>query len=140
MYVCFDSAVVLDYRPGIDDAVFADDCPRVHDYSWHYNSARSNARGRSNDGSGVNENRRRKAICECAAEASCAYPVVAYGTDKGTSGKASQFLLPTLDQAVAKGDASFRGVIVQKCDALETASTPGGVQHHLSVASSAPNE
>jgi hypothetical protein len=44
MYVRFDSAIVLDYRSGIYDAVFADDRPRIDNYSWHHDTTRSDAR------------------------------------------------------------------------------------------------
>jgi hypothetical protein len=140
MYVRFDSAIVLDYRSGIDDTVFADDRPRIHNYSWHYNSARSNTRRGSNDGSWVNERCGRETISEGVAEAPGAYAVVTHGNDKRDSGKAMQFLVPALEQAVAKGEASFRRVIVQERDALKTSGAPGRVQNHFPVAPSAPNQ
>jgi len=44
MYVRFDSAIVLDYRSGINNAVFADDRPRIDNYAWHHDTTRSDAR------------------------------------------------------------------------------------------------
>jgi hypothetical protein len=88
----------------------------------------------------VNKNCGRESISERAAKAPGACAIITHCCDEGVPGKALQFLVPTLEQAVAKGEASFRRVIVQKRDALETSGAPGRVKNHFSVAPSAPNQ
>jgi hypothetical protein len=50
MDVCVDSAIVLDYRPTVNNAVRADDRPSVYNHSGHYDGSKSDACRRSNDG------------------------------------------------------------------------------------------
>jgi hypothetical protein len=140
MDVCLDSAIVLDYRAAVNNAIFADHRPRIDDHSWHHDSARSDARRRCNDSCWVNESCGRKPISERAAEAPSTCPVITYGNDEGVSGKAMQLLMPTHQQAVAKCEIGFRRIVVQECNAFEMSGAPGCIQNDLSVASSAPNQ
>jgi hypothetical protein len=57
MSMRLNSAIVLDYRSAVDNAVFADYRTGIDDDSGHHYGPPSDACRRSNDGGGVNKSR-----------------------------------------------------------------------------------
>lgn len=139
MNVRVDSAIVLDYRSAVNNAIFADDGPGVDDDSGHYNRSRSNACRRSNDGSRMNKNSGQEPLFERETKTPGASAVITYSDDEGAFGKAVQFPGSTYERAIAKREADLPRVVVQEQDALESSSAPGNVQNDLAVTPSAPN-
>lgn len=139
MNVRVDSAIMLDYRAAVNDAVFADDGAGIDDDSRHHNGSTSDPCRSSNDGGWMNEGCGREPISERAGETPCARAVITHGNDESASSEAMQVQRSTQQWAITKLKANSRSVVVQEGYALEASGASGNVQNDLSMSSSAPN-
>jgi hypothetical protein len=92
MNMSVDSAIVLDDRSAVNNAVLTDGRACVDDDSGHNDGASCEPYRRSNDRRCMNQGYWQKPIAESEAEASGASVVVAHCSDKRFTPKAMQFL------------------------------------------------
>jgi hypothetical protein len=140
MDVRADSAIMLDDRSAVDDAVFTDDRTCVHDYPGHDDGSRSNACRRSNDSGWVNESRGQETISARLAKAPGASAVISHRDNKVAAGETLELLGAAHNLAITEGRATFRGIVVQECDALEMSGAMGDVENDFPMSSGAPDE
>jgi hypothetical protein len=141
MDVRADSTVVFDHRSAVDDAVLADHRAGVYNYSGHHDGPTPDARAGSDDGTRMNQNRRRKPAFQCEPETPGAGSISAHRGQESAPREAWHLLRSSArDAAITKRNAVSSRVVIDEIDALEATHASRDIQNDLSMSSRAPDQ